>query len=192
MEKLRLEDLHKQISTVDASQDIVDQFPEEVWNLFDEVATWIGLPQEQAEAQLLSAFNNDSAAFVIYYFQACACILLYRSIHQANDAYNTQLLVTDFMLKCPNSFAPFLDEDTTLEKYVESMRTPDKEIEELGVKALAEVLFQPAGFGLRVLNLHTNDGPEVDTYEYSTPSTTVIGGCYTPHNPAVTCLLFRP
>ncbi|KAB8356699.1 hypothetical protein FH972_024275 [Carpinus fangiana] len=81
----------------------------------------------------------------------------------------------------------------TLEQYCgEEIDTLDREIDEIGTSALYDVMLRPAGIGLEVYNLHTNPGEDVDLARKHDPSPTRLGGEYTPLNPPVIRLLFRP
>lgn len=83
--------------------------------------------------------------------------------------------------------------DQTVDYYAGTeIELPDREIDELGLTALYNILLEPLGIGLEVYNLHDNPGATVDLAREHPPKPSLLGGVYTPLNPPIICLLFRP
>lgn len=81
----------------------------------------------------------------------------------------------------------------TVDEYCgEEIDSIDREIDEIGTSGLYSVLLEPAGIGLEVYNLHTNPGHDVDLARQHDPDPKLVGGNFTPLNPPVIRLLFRP
>lgn len=68
----------------------------------------------------------------------------------------------------------------------------DREIEELGIRALTDLLLSPAGYGLEVINLHDNPGSQVDVIPYAEANKSTFYGAFSAANPPVVRLFFYP
>ena len=68
----------------------------------------------------------------------------------------------------------------------------DREIEELGIRALTDLLISPAGYGLEVINLHDNPGSHVDVMPYAEPDKSSFRGAFSASNPPIVRLFFYP
>lgn len=96
------------------------------------------------------------------------------------------------MLANRDEFASFVF-DMPLEDYCSQViELPDREIEELGIKALTDILMAPAGYGLEVINLHDNPGSQVDVVSYASPSPSNFEGSFSSADPPVARLFFFP
>lgn len=69
---------------------------------------------------------------------------------------------------------------------------PDEEIEESGLRALNDILINPAGLSLEVLILHDNPGTDVDVSEYPPPAEPAHGGLFSSDKMPTVRLLFTP
>lgn len=83
--------------------------------------------------------------------------------------------------------------DVPLEQYCTHMiEAIDREIEELGIRALADLLLSPAGYGLEVVNLHDNPGSQVDVIPYVEPAKSTFRGAFSLADPPIARLFFYP
>jgi len=80
-------------------------------------------------------------------------------------------------------FEPFID--APFESYLEELTRANTEIDEVGVRALFDVILKGAGMGLEVINLHRGIGEEVDVVSHM-PDKGLV------HEEAIARLLFRP
>lgn len=136
-------------------------FTEETFELFKQIADNIQCP-EVAAALLETKFNDDSSMGLLYHFR----ILAGSWLKGNRDQYDAW---------CVDG----------VDAYVHSVIDPiDREIEELGVTLLVEVLLKPVGFTLEIAYLDRSAGTEVNTHRF--PESTASSGGPFMH------LLYRP
>ncbi|CAN8100177.1 unnamed protein product [Discula destructiva] len=136
-------------------------FTDETFELFKHIEDNIESP-EVAHAILETKFNDDSSMGLLYHFRILAASWLKGN----RDQYEAWC-------------------ELGVDQYVQSVIDPiDREIEELGVVLLVEVLLKPVGFTLEIAYLDRSAGTEVNTHRFP-ESTANIGGPFI-H------LLYRP
>jgi len=83
-------------------------------------------------------------------------------------------------------FEPFIP--APFQSYLDDLTRANTEIDEVGVRALFDVVLREAGMGLEVINLHRGVGDQADVVAHmpSTPGAGLV------HEEAVVRLLFRP
>jgi len=87
------------------------------------------------------------------------------------------------VLHSQDLFEPFID--APFDSYLEELTRTNTEIDEVGVRALFDVILKEPGMGLEVINLHRGIGEEVDVVSHMPEGALV-------HAEAVARLLFRP
>lgn len=80
-------------------------------------------------------------------------------------------------------FEPFID--APFQSYLDDLTRANTEIDEVGVRALFDVILKEPGMGLEVINLHRGVGEEVDVVSHMPEGALV-------HEEAIVRLLFRP
>ncbi|KAF3768548.1 cysteine proteinase, partial [Cryphonectria parasitica EP155] len=118
-------------------------FVEETLQLFQNIADNIHNPAA-AHTILADTFNDDGSMGVLYHLRLLAASWL-KGNREQYDAW------------C----------ETGIEGYCMSMlEPPDREIEELGIVLLVEVLLRPIGFVLQIAYLDRSAGTEVNTHRF--------------------------
>ncbi|CEI63785.1 unnamed protein product [Fusarium venenatum] len=81
--------------------------------------------------------------------------------------YYLRLLVGTFIKNDPTTFEPFVTDGSGVAGYcAQQIDIPNREIEEIGVSALVQILLKPAGFVLEVAMLDRSMGSEVNHYRW--------------------------
>lgn len=81
--------------------------------------------------------------------------------------YYLRLLAGTFLKNDPDRFDPFVPDGSGVVGYcAQQIDIPNREIEELGVSALAEILLQPANFILEVAMLDRTPGAQVNQFRW--------------------------
>jgi ubiquitin thioesterase protein OTUB1 len=81
--------------------------------------------------------------------------------------YYLRLLVGTFIKNDPAAFEPFITDGSGVAGYcAQQIDIPNREIEEIGVSALVQILLKPAGFVLEVAMLDRSLGSEVNHYRW--------------------------
>ncbi|KAG8674210.1 hypothetical protein FPOAC1_000173 [Fusarium poae] len=81
--------------------------------------------------------------------------------------YYLRLLVGTFIKNDPTTFEPFVTDGSGVAGYCsQQIDIPNREIEEIGVSALVQILLKPVGFVLEVAMLDRSMGSEVNHYRW--------------------------
>lgn len=132
--------------------DMFMDFVDETTQLCKDIAENIHAP-EVATAILETKFNDDSSMGLLYHFRILAASWLKGN----RDQYEAW---------CENG----------VDQYVQTVIDPiDREIEELGVVLLVEVLLKPVGFTLEIAYLDRSAGTEVNTHRFPESSPNIGG-----------------
>ncbi|KAJ4408861.1 hypothetical protein N0V82_009624 [Gnomoniopsis sp. IMI 355080] len=134
-------------------------FVDETTQLCKDIADNIHSP-EVATAILETKFNDDSSMGLLYHFR---------------------ILAASWMKGHRDQYEAFTD--MGVDQYVQTVLDPiDREIEEMGLVLLVEVLLKPVGFTLEVAYLDRSAGTQVNTHGFndSTPGAPVMHLLYRP------------
>lgn len=127
-------------------------FVDETLQLCKDIAENIHSP-EVATAILETKFNDDSSMGLLYHFR---------------------ILAASWLKGNRDTYEPFTENG--VDQYVQNVLDPiDREIEELGVVLLVDVLLKPVGFTLEIAYLDRSAGTEVNTHRFPASSPNVGG-----------------
>ena len=144
-EVARLLSLNHMLESV-GKYDYYEDFAEEVFELLREVANAMG-DRELAYALVHQKWNDKSVeASLIYYLR---------------------LLAATYLKANADAYTPFLPDGQDLNTYcAHNIEVVDREIEQLGIIALVNVLLKPVGFVLEIAYLDRSPGSQVNRYRF--------------------------
>lgn len=144
-------------------------FVDSTFELFKDISDNIHSP-ETALSILTSTFNGDASMGILYHLR-----LLSASWLKGNrDQYEAWC-------------------ETGIEGYCASMiEPPDREIEELGIVLLVEVLLKPVGFILEIAYLDRSAGTEVNTHRFPETNNSIGPFMHLLYRPGHYDILYKP
>ncbi|KAI1068080.1 hypothetical protein LB507_004313 [Fusarium sp. FIESC RH6] len=144
-EVARLMSVNPLLSTV-GNYPYWEDMADEVLDHLREVAQNIGSPQYAHQLNQNKWNEPGSADSMIYYLR---------------------LLAATYLKTNPTRFADFVPDGSGVAAYcANQIDIPNRDIEELGLIALAEILLQPANFVLEVVMLDRSPGAQANTYRW--------------------------
>lgn len=144
-------------------------FVEDTLQLFKDVADNIHSPST-AVAILTSRFNDDASMSILYHLRLLAGSWL----KGHRDQYEAWC-------------------ETGIDGYCASMiEPPEREIEELGIVLLVEILLKPIGFSLEIAYLDRSAGTEVNTHRFPESNTSVGPVMHLLYRPGHYDILYKP
>jgi ubiquitin thioesterase protein OTUB1 len=142
-ETARLISLHSVMASL-GGYDYYEDFAEEVIGLLRDVAARIADPADALEYMHAKWNDRDAGPSIIYYLR---------------------LLAATWLKMNESSYAAFIPNDMGVQGYCsQSIELPDREIEHIGVDALASVLLKPLDVVLEVAYLDRTPGSQVNRY----------------------------
>lgn len=169
-EELRLRQLNDYlVNSGGYDPDIFLDFTETTFQLFKDVSDNIQEP-ETAVVILTSLFNSDESMGLLYHLR-----LLAGSWLKGNrDQYEAWC-------------------ETGIEGYCTSMiEPPDREIEELGIVLLVEILLKPVGFTLEIAYLDRSAGTEVNTHRFPESAASIGPFMHLLYRPGHYDIMYKP
>lgn len=169
-ESLRLSQLNDYLyNTGGYSPDMFMDFLDTTFQLFQDISEYIETP-DAALALLERTFNDDASMGLLYHLRLLAASWLKGNRDQ-------------YAAWCENG----------VDAYCTSIiEPPEREIEELGVALLVEVLVKPVGFTLEIAYLDRSAGTEVNTHTFPEPNTSVGTFMHLLYRPGHYDILYKP
>lgn len=149
--------------------DMFMDFVDDTMQLFKDVSDNLHSP-DTAVAILTSRFNDDASMGILYHLRLLAGSWL----KGHRDQYEAWC-------------------ETGIDGYCASMiEPPEREIEELGIVLLVEILLKPVGFTLEIAYLDRSAGTEVNTHRFPESSTSVSPVMHLLYRPGHYDILYKP
>jgi ubiquitin thioesterase protein OTUB1 len=144
-EVARLTSLNRVLETV-GNYSYYEDFADEAIGLLRDLASCIG-DASAAHAMLHQRWNDEGVApAIIYYFR---------------------LLASTYLKGNAETYNPFVPGDNGIEGYCRlSIEVINREIEHLGIVAMANILLKPVSFVLEIAYLDRSPGSQVNTYRF--------------------------
>jgi len=164
---------------------LYEQFADDTFQLLQETAASIGLPDDGAP--LLAAFNDDNRSkSIITYFKVCLDQWLAIS-ESCSLLISYKCLTSAWLQTHPDQFQSFVDQP--IQAYCAARIEPTMcEIEHVGMSALVDMLVKPAGTMVEILYLDRSPGTVANTFRWEPVDQ---NGIPLPSPPAIR-LLYRP
>ncbi|KAG6040917.1 hypothetical protein E4U41_006638 [Claviceps citrina] len=144
-EVARLKSLNHLLSTV-GGYDYYEDFADEVFTLLREVAIIMDKPQEAHDLVRQRWNDSEVEGSLIFYFRLLAATFL-----KANDA----------------TYEPFIPGGQSVADYCsQNIEVINREIEQLGIIALVNILLKPLNFVLEIAYLDRSPGSQVNRYRF--------------------------
>ncbi|KAK6341926.1 hypothetical protein TWF730_001410 [Orbilia blumenaviensis] len=142
------------LDQVGMSDYLYEDFVEETINLLKVIGESPAIDNPYDDKFLVEAFNKDDTSNAII--------------------THLKLLTSAFMHINPDSYLPFLVEHPTIDDYRSAQIEPyGVQIDHLGVKALIDAIFIPAGLSVEISYLDRSDSDEVNIHKFEDESGTV-------------------
>ncbi|PSS03193.1 peptidase C65 Otubain-domain-containing protein [Coniella lustricola] len=169
-EQLRLSQLNDYLVNKGGyDPDMFMDFIESTFELFKDISDNIHSP-ETALSILTSTFNGDASMGILYHLRLLAASWLKGN----RDQYEAWC-------------------EAGIEGYCASMiEPPDREIEELGIVLLVEVLLKPVGFILEIAYLDRSAGTEVNTHRFPETNDSLGPFVHLLYRPGHYDILYKP
>lgn len=169
-EKLRLSQLNDYLfNTGGYSPDMFMEFLETTFQLFQDISDNLADP-DNARAILTSTFNDDASMGLLYHLRLLAASWLKGN----RDQYEAW---------CEDG----------VEAYCSSViEPPEREIEELGIVLLVEVLIKPVGFILEIAYLDRSAGTQVNTHRFPESNNSMGPFIHLLYRPGHYDILYKP
>lgn len=169
-EQLRLSQLNDYlVNSGGYDPDMFMDFVEETMQLFKDISDNIHSP-DTAIAILTSLFNSDESMGLLYHLRLLAASWLKGN----RDQYEAWC-------------------EVGIDGYCASMiEPPDREIEELGVVLLVEILLKPVGFILEIAYLDRSAGTEVNTHRFPESNNSLGPFMHLLYRPGHYDILYKP
>lgn len=169
-EELRLRQLNDYlVNSGGYDPDMFMDFVEDTLQLFKDVSDNIHSP-DNAIAILASRFNDDASMGILYHLRLLAGSWL----KGHRDQYEAWC-------------------ETGVDGYCASMiEPPEREIEELGIVLLVEMLLKPVGFALEIAYLDRSAGTEVNTHTFPESSASTSPVMHLLYRPGHYDILYKP
>lgn len=169
-ERLRLSQLSDYLfNTGGYNPEMFMDFLETTFQLFQDISDNMDTP-DNALAILNSTFNDDSSMGLLYHLRLLAASWLKGN----RDQYEAW---------CENGVDAYC---TTV------IEPPEREIEELGIVLLVEVLIKPVGFTLEIAYLDRSAGTEVNTHRFPESNTSIGPFIHLLYRPGHYDILYKP
>lgn len=169
-EQLRLTQLNDYlVNSGGYDPDMFLDFVDSTIQLFGNIADNIHSP-DTAISILTSTFNGDASMGLLYHLRLLAASWLKGN----RDQYEAWC-------------------ETGIDGYCSTMiEPPEREIEELGVVLLVEVLLKPVGFTLEIAYLDRSAGTEVNTHRFADSTTSIGPYMHLLYRPGHYDILYKP